>query len=173
MTVELLTLVFGLNGWTWTWAVELLVLELPVVELLALAFGFGGWAAGLAVELLAVELLALAFGFDGWSGALAVEPLVVAFEAGGGLAVEPLALAFGFGDLGEGLAVKGGTGANDITVFVAVVLEGRYASLMEVYVSKIAGRTDWKTHALTSRRISSSFSFQDFWLRAWAHSILP
>ena len=58
------------------------------------------------------------------------------------MTVELLALAFGFSDLGERLAVEGGMGANDDTAFVAVVLVGRYAPLIEVYVSKIIGRID-------------------------------
>jgi hypothetical protein len=72
----------------------------------------------LVVELPAVEVLALTSGFDGWNGVLAVVLLLIAFEVGRGLAFEPLGLVFGSGDWVE----------------VAV---GRYALLIEVYVSKI------------------------------------
>lgn len=100
---------FEFGGWA-----PSLVVELSAVEALAFTFGFGGWVLGLAVELLAVEVVTLAFGFDGWSGVLAVVLLLVAFEVGHDLA---FALVFGFGD------------------WVEVIVGGRYAFLIEVYVS--------------------------------------
>jgi hypothetical protein len=63
-------------------------------------------------------VLAFAFGFDGRSGGLAVALLLVAFGVGRGLASKPLGLVLESGDVVE----------------VAV---GRYALLIEVYMSKI------------------------------------
>lgn len=95
-----------------------MVVELPAAEVPAFTFGFSGWVPGLVVELLAIEVVASTFGFGGWSGVLAVVLLLVAFEVGRGLAFEPLGSVSGFSDWVE----------------VAV---GRYALLIEAYVSKI------------------------------------
>jgi hypothetical protein len=109
----LLALAFGFGGWA-----PSLVVELPAVEVLAFAFGFGSWVLSLVAKLPAVEVLALTSECDGWSEVLAVALLLVAFEVGRGLASVRLGWVFESGD----------------GVEVAV---GRYAFLIELYVSKL------------------------------------